>query len=454
MSFLLCALSLLAGVTGCFAVSDEDLAALAAAVTVFTAAVQVYNTALVAVAAAAGVVLLAPVGTRVHDVWVRERASPWWLSEVPRYSDEEFRQYFRVCRATFRYIVELVRNQVQKADTRLRKAVKADLIVAVALRRLATGDSFQTIGALFGVNRTSAQKYTARFVRALVEHQESFIKFPASVEEVEILSQGAQRLGQHWGGWPGAVLMVDGTHIHVPFGQRRYGHSDFRNRKGKMSHNVQVVVDYQTRVRSIVAGRPGTTGDARIWRESEVGKAAMNGTLFHGAVYTLPTGERIAYHCLGDGIYPPCQLMIKATPAVGRSDEYAWMSYCQSVTRQPIEHFNGRMKGRWRTLHNTADYDLTLIPYVVIACSILHNICLDHAEAFDERLAPPCELVKSLEEEAELPHNADMDETIALPDALSSIDAVAAIRKQLWKQCPEKIKKQGVLAWRKSILQG
>jgi hypothetical protein len=149
-----------------------DARALAAAVASFAAvaaAVSASQAALVAACAAVtSSTLLAAGGVRVPEYWVRQRAPSWWETEVPGFSDEEFRDHFRVCRATFVYIVERLRPAVQRKDTRLRKAVLAELIVACSMRRLATGDSFQTIAAMFGVNRSSAKKFNDRTVRALV----------------------------------------------------------------------------------------------------------------------------------------------------------------------------------------------------------------------------------------------------------------------------------------------
>ena len=439
-------------------VDGRALAAAAASFAAVAAAVSASQAALAAaIAAVSTTTLLTEGGVRVHEYWVRQRSPAWWEVEAPRLSDEEFREHFRVCRATFLYIVERLRAAVQRNDTRLRKAVPAEVIVAAGLRRLATGDTFQTIAALFGLNRSSAKKFCDRTVCALVELQADFIYLPKSVQEVEALAAGSLRRSSNCGGWPGAPLIVDGTHIGVAYGQRRYGHSDMRNRHGDMSHNVMLVCDYETRVRAVVAGRHGSTGDPRIWRESAVGQAAMNGTLFFGAAFSLPSGERIAYHMLGDGIYPACQLMHKAPSDVGGGDDVAWHAYCHSVPRQAVEHLNAKLKGRWRTLKEVADYDVDFVPYVVVACCVLHNICLDHAEEFDERLAPPERTLEEAEEEAAAAaaaYAADDDgvgEDETPVDALSIRNAVLAMRKHMWTLCPPDIRRKGVRAWREEI---
>lgn len=450
-----------AAVVCCGAVLDKEtkerLTAVAASFAAVTAALSASNTALSLTIAAVSSTLLAGAGVVIRDEWVRQRGQSWWEGDAQHFNDEEFREHFRVCKATFTYLVERLRPLIQKQDTRLRKAKPAELLVALTLRKLATGDTFQSIAIAFGLHRSSVQYFFSRTVHALVTLQADFVFLPKSVEEVEALAVGAQRLGARWGGWPGAALQADGCYIGVPFGQRRYGHSDMRCRKGFMAHNCLFVVDYQTRCRAVVAGRHGTTGDARIWRESRVGSAAIEGTLLFGAAFSLPTGERIAYHVLGDGIYPACQLMHKAPSDIGGNDEVVWHAYCQSVTRQPVEHFNAHLKGRWRTLQHTADYDVSFVPYVVIACCILHNICLDHAEEFDERLVPvekKKQTASQGESDSEESDGEHPDQDAVPVDALPIREAVLAMRKHLWKLCPPDIKRQGVRNWRKSILKG
>jgi len=45
---------------------------------------------------------------------VRQRNPSWWESDAQLFSDEEFREHFRVCKATFTYIVERLQPVIQK----------------------------------------------------------------------------------------------------------------------------------------------------------------------------------------------------------------------------------------------------------------------------------------------------------------------------------------------------
>lgn len=53
----------------------------------------------------------------------------------------------------------------------------------------------------------------------------------------------------------------------------------------------------------------------------------------------------------------------------------------QSSTRAIVEHSIGLLKGRWRILLDRMDVHRTdLIPYYIIVCCILHNLCLKNNE--------------------------------------------------------------------------
>ena len=54
-----------------------------------------------------------------------------------------------------------------------------------------------------------------------------------------------------------------------------------------------------------------------------------------------------------------------------------------------VENAFGRLKGRWRILRKTCENDLSLVPTIVMACVILHNICENRFENYDQNLNVP-----------------------------------------------------------------
>ena len=70
-------------------------------------------------------------------------------------------------------------------------------------------------------------------------------------------------------GIPVVGAIVDCTHIAI---QSPGGPNSelFRNRKGVFSVNVQVICDHDLNFLNIVTRWPGSTHDARIWRNSRI----------------------------------------------------------------------------------------------------------------------------------------------------------------------------------------
>ena len=54
--------------------------------------------------------------------------------------------------------VELVRPRLEKRDTNFRRAIPIGKRVGVAAWRLATGNSYRTIGQSFGIGESTAMK--------------------------------------------------------------------------------------------------------------------------------------------------------------------------------------------------------------------------------------------------------------------------------------------------------
>ena len=55
----------------------------------------------------------------------------------------------------------------------------------------------------------------------------------------------------------------------------------------------------------------------------------------------------------------------------------------ESKARIVTEHAFGMMKGKWRVLLKCLDEDIDRIPDTIIACCVLHNICVLRGDEFD-----------------------------------------------------------------------
>ncbi|CAH3153999.1 unnamed protein product, partial [Porites lobata] len=73
-------------------------------------------------------------------------------------------------RRTFEYIVRVIGPDLTKRGTRLRQCIHVNKRVAVALWRLATGDTCRLTGLQFGIGRCTAMLITHDFSKGATKH--------------------------------------------------------------------------------------------------------------------------------------------------------------------------------------------------------------------------------------------------------------------------------------------
>ena len=99
---------------------------------------------------------------RVRRAWSWSRNQFWFETLLNgNFVEEWWKENFRISRRTFKYIVRLVGPDLAK-DTRLRECIPVNKQVAVAMWRLATEDTYRSMGLQFGIGRCTAMLLTKR----------------------------------------------------------------------------------------------------------------------------------------------------------------------------------------------------------------------------------------------------------------------------------------------------
>ena len=113
---------------------------------------------------------------------LRLRSTDWKLS-LSQYENNIWREHFRISKQTFRFVCDLVSPHLARQDTNMRRAIPVEKRVAVALWRLATGNSYRGTGLVFGVGGCTAMNLKDEFCSALPMSANDFIKFPKGEAE-------------------------------------------------------------------------------------------------------------------------------------------------------------------------------------------------------------------------------------------------------------------------------
>ncbi|XP_024891921.1 putative nuclease HARBI1 [Temnothorax curvispinosus] len=224
---------------------------------------------------------------------------------------------------------------------------------------MATPNSFRCVSDRFDVDKATAWRIVQRVVNALYENVSQFIRWP-TMEEAE---QTMEKIKQNYG-FPGVIGAIDGTHIKI-IAPKDHGES-YINRKGYHSIQLQVICDENLKFLHCYGGQVGSVHDNRVFRLSNF--------------ETLCTDDNFPNdsHLLGDAAYSISKYIMVPFKDNGHlSERQINFNKRLSSARMIVERFLGLLKGRFRSILDTLPMQRTdLIPKYIIACCILHNICI------------------------------------------------------------------------------
>ena len=189
---------------------------------------------------------------RVRDKLVKGFYTPpreyvrmdWGRAEMLFLSDAEFRRIYRMSRASFNTLLQMIRPYLKKETTRLGEKVKPiipELRLAITLRYLA-GGNVNDLLRLYGVSLRSLYSCVWEAIDAIntVLGKVTDFSDPVTLQRLEqgFASKSSMQSIR------GCIGAIDGLHIKIKAPQRRHGVDNPRSyyaRKGFYSLNLQAV---------------------------------------------------------------------------------------------------------------------------------------------------------------------------------------------------------------------
>ncbi|GBG58818.1 hypothetical protein CBR_g219 [Chara braunii] len=299
---------------------------------------------------------------------------------LPRATPQDyFREKLRMSRRVFMEISEACAPHVQGQVTFYREPLQSEQIVAYALYRWATGESYDNSTSSFGMGRTSRVRSVRDVTTAILRVYGEKISCPTGVRKQVVLRAFLDK------GFPNRHGVVDCTHIYVDK-PANVPSKNYFDRKHRFSVIAQVVVDLDLRVLDVFVGYPGSCHDIRVIQLSSLSRRAEEGLLFRGPPVTLPGGVTTNGYILGDNGYPPSEWVVVPYGGINQHPDEERFDTKQKVARGAVERAFGRLKGMWRLFLRTHKTDLESLPQQFTAVCVLHNILLDAGIEFDENL--------------------------------------------------------------------
>jgi len=273
-----------------------------------------------------------------------------------------FEKAFRVDVATFMFLSRKLRRALRplRRDSRGRRSIPVNMVIATALIYLSTGNSFYSVANQMrnGMSATSVQRCVKMFNKAIIRVLgASIITFPTSRQGLERNAHAFERRSMI----PNIVGAIDGSHIRVAAPRRN--EDSYFNRKKYHSVILQGIVDPRGYFMSADCGFPGRMGDAKVLRYTAVYQNAMK---WFG---------RFGYYIYGDDAYPLRPWLMTGYSKPNAEQEI--FNHYGSKARIIVEAAFGKLKGQWRCLtiglrtRSTTDWKET-----ILSCIILHNLTI------------------------------------------------------------------------------
>ncbi|KAL9316983.1 hypothetical protein ACSQ67_013500 [Phaseolus vulgaris] len=177
---------------------------------------------------------------------------------------EKFESVFKISRKTFNYICFLVGEDLLARASNFvdlnGKRLSLNDQVAIALRRLSSGESLSTIGDSFRMNQSTVSQVTWKFVEAMEERGLHHLSWPSTETEMEEIKSKFEKIK----GLYNCCGAIDSTHIMMTLPSVDALNSVWLDRDKNCSMVLQAIVDPDLRFRDIVTGWPGSKGLSNV----------------------------------------------------------------------------------------------------------------------------------------------------------------------------------------------
>ncbi|GBG91834.1 hypothetical protein CBR_g53725 [Chara braunii] len=259
------------------------------------------------------------------------------------------------------------------------KPLQPDQIVAYALYRWASGETYESSSCSFGIGRASGVVAIRDVTAALLSVYREKVAWSTGVRKAIVLHAFADK------GFPNCHGCIDCTHIYVDKPANAPA-EDYYDRKRRFSVVAQVVVDLDLRILDVFVGYLGSCHDVRIIHLSTLWSRAAAGELFTGPPVMLPFQAQMNGYLLADNGYPLSEWMVVPFGGVAQHPLESRFDNKQKTTSRAVERAFGRLKGMWRLFLGSHLTNMETLPLQSVAVCILHNILIDVGIPFDENL--------------------------------------------------------------------
>ncbi|KAJ1525568.1 hypothetical protein ONE63_010372 [Megalurothrips usitatus] len=290
---------------------------------------------------------------------------------IPNLSGEQFRMHFRMTPDIYEDLERRIGPLLMSAEgNKPTVPVRHQLLGTLWL--LATPDSYRSVAERFDLAKSSLSASFMRVVRVLNDISDQVIQWPRG-QRLEAVKADFNRKSAI----RGIIGAIDGTHILIK--APKVDSQFYKTYKKTYAISLQAVCESKLRFTDCFAGFAGSVGDLRVLRNSDLWASVQRDQRSF-----FPHDEFI----IGDKAYPVLNWCIP--PYIDRgqlTEAQKLFNTTLSGVRSVIERAFALLKGRFRRLKFLDMNREDMIAPVILACTVLHNICLDRIDNVDDFIA-------------------------------------------------------------------
>ncbi|XP_047032739.1 protein ALP1-like [Helicoverpa zea] len=292
--------------------------------------------------------------------------------------EDKFYAYFKMTQECFEELHSILCDKISKLDTNWRRSISSRERLAICLRYLTTGDSYQTIAFSFRVGHSTVSNIVKNVcVEIWILLQPTYM--PAPSEETWRQSEFGYR--ELWN-FPNCVGSIDGKHIAIKCPPNSGTH--YYCYKNYFSIVLLAIVDPFYKFIIVDIGSYGRLSDSGIFENSNFYQAYLNGKLLLPPK-PLPGGEDPTPHVLiGDEGFALKEYLMRPFPraAVVHDNRKKTFNYRLCRARRVVENSFGILAQKFRIFNRPIETNVETAIHIVKAACCLHNFIRVKGETF------------------------------------------------------------------------
>ena len=271
--------------------------------------------------------------------WLQEKEKGYYKQLLPDLLATDpmsYKNFLRVNGELFAEILQRVTPRIQKQDTNMRDAIEPGLRLAITLRYLATGDSYQSAEYGFRVAANTISGIVPETCEAIInEYMDEFIPCPNTPEA---WMHVAEDFSMKWQ-FHNCLGAIDGKHVAIKCPAN--GGSTFFNYKG--FHSIILMALYANyKFLYVDIGANGSCSDGGVFKDTGLFKVLDEGRVGVPEADPLPQDtEPVPYSIVGDDAFAMRTWLMKPYPQRNMSKEQRIFNYRLSRARRVVENAFG-----------------------------------------------------------------------------------------------------------------